>query len=101
MSNILPIYFSSRAKREIKKLTKKNEELYKKIDGAIKDVSRNPYHGSMKKGDLRGIYSIDIFDSGINYELAYKIEINEQGEMVLILLFGTRENFYKELKKYL
>jgi mRNA interferase RelE/StbE len=36
--------------------------------------------------------------NGVNYELAYLIsEIN--GKTVVVLLAGTRENFYEELKR--
>jgi len=101
MSSLLPIYFTSRAKRDIKKIKKKNKVLYNKINDSIIELSKNVYYGSMKTGDLKGVYSIDIYDSGINYELAYRIEFTEKDEMVLILMFGTRENFYKELKRYL
>jgi hypothetical protein len=37
----------------------------------------------------------------INYEIAYTIDILEDGEVVIIIMAGTRENFYNELKKYL
>jgi mRNA interferase RelE/StbE len=36
---------------------------------------------------------------GINYEIAYAIyEENEQ--LIVVLLAGTRENFYEQLKRY-
>ena len=54
----------------------------------------------MKKSDLVGIYDYDIFYNKINYELAYTIKIEDK-KIVIILLAGTRENFYKTLKKYL
>jgi len=33
-------------------------------------------------------------------EIAYKI-YEEKGRLVLVILAGTRENFYEELKRYL
>jgi len=35
-----------------------------------------------------------------NYELAYRI-YEEDGQMVVVILAGTRENFYDELKRYM
>jgi len=101
MTKRLPIHFTTKAKKDLKKIRKKNKDLYAKIEKIINELSENPYHGSIKTGDLKNIYSIDIYNTGINYELAYRIEINEDGDAVIILLFGTRENFYTELKRYL
>jgi len=36
----------------------------------------------------------------INYEVAYRI-IEEGEQVVIIILAGTRENFYQELKRYM
>ena len=56
--------------------------------------------GSLKSGDLSGIYSYDIYYNKTNYELAYTVKI-EDNEVIIFILAGTRENFYQELKKYL
>lgn len=64
----------------------------------IKKISENPYIGEMKKGDLSGVYGIDVRYDGINYEIAYIIE-EVEGKIVVIILAGTRENFYEELKR--
>jgi len=56
--------------------------------------------GQPKRGDLSGIYWFDIKYKGINYEIAYTIsEVN--GKKLIVLLAGTRENFYEELKRYI
>ena len=47
-----------------------------------------------------GVVVHDIFYNKTNYELAYTIE-NIDGEMVIIVMAGTRENFYNELKRYI
>ncbi|WP_370651020.1 type II toxin-antitoxin system RelE/ParE family toxin [Acetobacterium sp.] len=36
-----------------------------------------------------------------NYELAYHISQLENGNIIVIIMAGTRENFYQELKRYL
>lgn len=49
--------------------------------------------------------SYDIYYSKINYELAYVIEYvqaeeKQEPDMAVVVLAGTRENFYNELKRY-
>lgn len=67
---------------------------------AIDDISQNPYIGDPKTGDLSGVYCCDFFYNKTNYELAYTI-IEENDETVVVILAGTRENFYDELKRYM
>lgn len=57
--------------------------------------------GERKKGDLTGVFSIDIFHAGTNDELAYTIIKDENGEEIVVILTGTSENFYETLKRYL
>ncbi|WP_084777991.1 type II toxin-antitoxin system RelE/ParE family toxin [Saccharibacillus sacchari] len=72
-----------------------------KLLEAITAIRTDPFCGSPKSGDLKGIYGYDVFYKGTNYELAYRLEENEEGEIVVVILAGTRENFYDELKRYL
>ena len=67
---------------------------------AIDDIIQNPYIGDPKTGDLSGVYCCDFFYNKTNYELAYTV-IEENDETVVIILAGTRENFYDELKRYM
>jgi len=60
----------------------------------------NPQIGSPKKGDLSGIYGYDIYHNKTNYELSYQIEIIDE-TVVIVILAGTRENFYEQLKRYM
>lgn len=88
------VIISTGAAKYFKKL--KDKKLKEKFTEAIKKIKENPEIGEMKKSDLAGIYGYDIFYNKINYELAYTIK-----KIVIVLLAGTRENFYKTLKKYL
>lgn len=92
------ILFSSAAESFFKKLKEKPlKDEYKK---ALQNISVNPYIGQPKRGDLSGIYGFDIKYKGINYEIAYTInEVNDK--KVVVLLAGTRENFYEQLKRYI
>ena len=74
--------------------------LKKSFENALKSIQENPYIGKPKKGDLSGIYGYDVFYNKTNYEIAYKI-YEEKGKYVVVILAGTRENFYEELKRYM
>ncbi len=86
-----------KAKKFIKKI--KEKLLKEKLKKAIIKIQTNPYIGEAKKGDLNEIYGFDVFYHNINYEISYKIY--EKENIVVIILIGTRENFYQELKKYI
>ena len=85
------------------------EKYFRKIkEKALKDtffvtlqaIATDPYAGHEKKGDLSGIYGWDVYYSRTNYEIAYRVyEENEQ--LVIVVLAGTRENFYEQLKRYI
>jgi mRNA interferase RelE/StbE len=92
------INFSAVASRYFKKI--RDKHLLAVFKDAIDKLKTNPYVGVQKTGDLRGIYGYDIKYMGINYELAYRV-YEDEGEdgLVVVLLAGTRENFYDELKR--
>ena len=92
-----PIILPPAAKYLKKIKDKKLKNLYKE---AILEINADPSIGEEKKGDLTGIYGYDIYYNKINYELAYTIQENDKGELVVVILAGTRENFYDQLKKY-
>ncbi|NMO94527.1 type II toxin-antitoxin system RelE/ParE family toxin [Paenibacillus lemnae] len=43
------------------------------------------------------MYGYDVFYKGSNYEIAYRLEENDEGEIVVVILAGSRENFYEQL----
>ncbi len=90
------------AKKFLKKL--KDRQLKKLYKDAIDAILKDPSIGEDKHGDLEGVKGYDIYYNKINYELAYTIEYveGEHGvpEVVVVILAGTRENFYDELKRY-
>lgn len=101
MSELLPYRLGKRAIKELKKIRKSDQALYKKMEVAILSIRENPFIGEAKKGDLKGFYCLDVTHVGTNYELCYALEEDEQGNVVIVLLIGPRENFYPELKRYL
>ena len=91
------------AAKYLKKI--KDKKLKKLFQNAIDTILDNPFVAEEKVGDLKGIRSYDIYYSKINYELAYMIEYiqdedKNKPEMIIVILAGTRENFYNELKRY-
>jgi mRNA-degrading endonuclease RelE of RelBE toxin-antitoxin system len=95
---MLQVRFLPPAAKFIKKLKDKNlKDLYKK---AIDEICEDYTAGEEKTGDLTGIYGYDIYYNKTNYELAYTVErVGE--EVVVVIMAGTRENFYDQLKRYL
>lgn len=90
------VLFAPPAERYLKKI--KDKKLKMKFKDAVSAISENPYIAEEKRGDLSGFRSYDVRYNGVNYEMAYKIyEID--GKKVVVILAGTRENFYEELKR--
>lgn len=95
---MLPVIFLPPAKQFLKKI--KDRHLKKKYQEAITEIRNNPDIGRFKTGDLAGIRGFDIKHDGVYYEIAYRVTVNAQGDVVVIIMAGTRENFYEVLKKY-
>ena len=92
------------AAKYLKKL--KDKKLKKLYQDAIDAILDNPFIAEEKIGDLSGVRSYDFYYSKTNYELAYTIEYvqsenTEEPEMIVVIMAGTRENFYEQLKRYL
>lgn len=96
---MLPVIYSPIAERYLKKL--KDKALARKYKEAISNIRLNPNIGQAKSGDLDGIHCLDIYLNHTNYELAYRVTQLINGKVIVIIMAGTRENFYKELKRYM
>ena len=92
------VLFLPPAAKYLKKL--KDANLKRRYQEAIQKIRQDSTVGTRKKGDLNGIYGYDIYYNHTNYELAYTIETATDGETVIVIMAGTRENFYDQLKKY-
>lgn len=94
------LVLSPPAEKFIKKI--KDKPLKQNFKDAFQEVQLDPYAaGELKKGDLAGIYGYDIKHNGTSYEVAYTIEEDNEGNFVLIVLAGSREQFYQQLKRYM
>ena len=86
------------AAKYIKKLKdKKLKLLFKK---AIDEILEDHTVGQAKTGDLSGVFGYDIYYNKTNYELAYTVEYRDD-KIIVVIMAGTRENFYDELKRYM
>lgn len=78
--------------RAYKKL-RNNQKLT--VDQAIADITGNPTLGEAKKGDLSGVYIYKFNCINQLFLLAYEYDPTSR----LLLLIGTHENFYRDLKR--
>lgn len=90
--------FTKAAEKYLKKIKEKG--LKTEYRNALNKISSDPYIGELKTGVLAGVYGFDIYYNKTNYEIAYRI-YEEEDKIVVVILAGTRENFYKELKRYM
>ena len=79
-------------KRDIKNLP---VQLLNKLHKNIDEVLFNPSKFDRLKGELREISKTRIHHLGVEYRLAFYV----QKEMVVFLMFSTRENFYDYLRR--
>jgi len=64
------------------------------VDQAVADIVLHPTIGEAKKGDLAGIYVYKFKCIGQLFLLAYEFDPATR----TLLLLGTHENFYRNLK---
>lgn len=86
---------------------KQLEKDFKRVDKAVvyefKErhlvlIQQEPYACGYKlSGNLRVFWVYKFSFSGVHYRVAYRIY--QKQIMILLVYFGTRENFYKELAK--
>ena len=79
-------------KRAYKKMHPQQKQA---VNDAVLVISENPALGEQKKGDLAGIFVYKFSHNTQLYLLAYTFD---PATLTLILL-GTHENFYRELKR--
>ncbi len=80
--------------RKVKKLSKKEKE---RLDEEIRKILANPSIGEEKKGDLRGVRVHKFKINKKQILLAYQ----DLAKELLLLTFGSHENYYRDLKNYL
>lgn len=80
--------------KQKKKLHKKQ---IKDLDTAVKSICNAPTIGEMKVGDLQGIQVYKFKSDKQQILLAYEVIKST----LYLYTFGSHENFYRDLKKYM
>jgi len=80
--------------KQVKKLHKNQKE---DLDQAIKKIVEDPSIGDLKKGDLREIqvYKFKM----VNQLTLLAYEFYEDDLQLILLVLGSHENFYRDVKK--
>lgn len=65
------------------------------VDDAVADIVRDPSIGEAKKGDLAGVFVHKFKSNGQLTLLGYEYDPGTR----LLLLLGSHENFYRDLKR--
>ncbi len=92
------IEYTKRAEKYFKKIKEKG--LKEAFSKAINLIAADPAIGEQKKGELSEIFCYDVYYDCTNYEIAYFI-CEKNGGTVIIVMIGSRENFYDDLKRFL
>jgi len=90
----MKIYQSRLFEKKVKKMSKAEKD---SLDREVRDIAKNQNIGEEKKGDLKGVF-IHKFKLKTNlYLLAYR----KAGADLELVMIGSHENYYRDLKSYL
>jgi mRNA interferase RelE/StbE len=92
MNNGIVVQQSAMFKRAYKRL---HENQKADVDDAVADIVRDPTLDESKRGDLAGVFVHKFKCNGQLTLLAYEYDPNSR----LLLLLGSHENFYRDLKR--
>ncbi|MBA4423644.1 MAG: addiction module toxin RelE [Syntrophus sp. (in: bacteria)] len=88
------IYQSRSFEKKVKMMSKPEKD---SLDREIRSIADDPSVGGEKKGDLRGVFVHKFKLKTMQYLLAYR----KVGEDLELLMIGSHENYYRDLKQYL
>ena len=90
----MKIYQSILFEKKVKKMSKTEKHA---LDREVRNIAENPNIGEEKKGDLKGVF-VHKYKLKTNlYLLAYR----KAGIDLELVMIGSRENYYRDLKSYL
>lgn len=94
---VLTVLTTASFDRLAKKLHAKDKKV---LDAAVLEVTKNPFVGEEKRGDLVGVF---VHKFKLNHQetlLAYKLQPDKKKPTEFVLLsVGPHENFYAQLKR--
>ncbi len=90
----MKIYQSRLFEKKVKKMSKVEKNA---LDREVRNIAENPNIGEEKKGDLKDVF-VHKFKLKTNlYLLAYR----KAGTDLELVMIGSHENYYRDLKSYL
>lgn len=90
------VYLSPRAKKQYKRF---DAHIKHKIRTELLELEEDPYEkGSLLQGVGLGLRYIKIFHDSVQYRAVY--DMSKDKKEVLVIFIGSRENFYKELRRF-
>ena len=90
------VYLSPRAKKQYKRF---DAHIRHKIRTELLELEEDPYKkGSLLQGVSLELSYIKIFHAGVQYRAVY--DMAKDKKEVLVIFIGSRENFYKELRRF-
>ena len=89
----MEIFVTLTIEQQTKKLHKNQKHI---LDQVIRAIAENPDSGESKKADLLGISVYKFLIGNQEWLLAYRILSKNS---IKLLLVGTHENFYRNLKR--
>ena len=89
------VFLSNKADKQYYNLDK---HIRDKIKSKLSALKEDPHNNFNLSGKYAGMRYIKIKHQGVEYRAVY--DISEEKKEVLIIFSGTRENFYKELRRY-
>ena len=91
------VYLTARAKRQYERL---DAHIRHKIRAQLLEIEEAPYKkGMLLQGLKSRLHYIKIIDAGVQYRAVY--DIAKDKKEVLVAFIGSRENFYKKLRRFL
>jgi len=91
------IFLAPRAKKQYEKL---DPHIREEIATLLSELEDKPYQiGNLLKGLKTELRYIRLSHAGVQYRAVY--DIDKKGKEVLIVFLGSRENFYKELGRFI
>jgi len=91
------IFLAPRAKKQYERL---DPHIRQEITTLLSELEDEPYQtGNPLKGLNTELRYIKLSHAGVQYRAVY--DIDKKGKEVLIVFLGSRENFYKELRRFI
>lgn len=83
------LVLSNQAERVIRRMAKRQRELYRRVGGALDNLARDPFQGKPLKGELQDRYSFRVG----SYRILYRIKRPQR--LVMVIDISHRRDVYR------